>query len=552
MAPSYGLVQWASDENAGPPRRVDPAPAAAGDPPRGAAAQRSGLADREPRPQGGRADPGGRRRPAPRRGRPLLDSRPRGGTRVRPAPRGAGRRAGGGPPHRHARLLREAADHRRVEGAHQRPAPRRLLRDQRGAPAGATAAARPGRAGPPVGLRVPRPDHAAVHLGPRRVGRDRRAHDGEPGPPPARLGPLDAGRLQERHRRRRADRDRRRARRRAPPPLPRRHRAGARRHRLDARQPRLPRDLTGRRGRPELRRDPRAEGARRAPRREAPRAAHGGHEPRQQRQGPQAPARRRARRGVADRAGRGRDHRPDAGVVPRGGPAGPEGQAAPRLRPVHHRRVHGLGNDRARAAGPRRRRPGAAQGAPLARGVAPGAAVVLVELYLLLPLVAGVLGLVVAWRYRRRRLVWWAVACGILGGLAGSVLYVALILRHTSSTAAIGVIFVPWIFAVAAVVSAVWGLCLYQLARTTTVLRQGPRAVVLWLAAVTFLGGFAYYGATLASNVLTFRALQDPGAPARVLETRYREALAARNYLQLSAIAANPHTPPAILLEMAT
>jgi hypothetical protein len=177
---------------------------------------------------------------------------------------------------------------------------------------------------------------------------------------------------------------------------------------------------------------------------------------------------------------------------------------------------------------------------------------VLVELYLLLLLVAGVLGLVVAWRYRRRRLVWWAVACGILGGLAGSVLYVALILRHTSSTAAIGVIFVPWIFAVAAVVSAVWGLCLYQLARTTTVLRQGPRAVVLWLAAVTFLGGSAYYGATLASNVLTFRALQDPGAPARVLETRYREALAARNYLQLSAIAANPHTPPAILLEMAT
>ncbi len=46
-------------------------------------------------------------------------------------------------------------------------------------------------------LRVPRPDHPAVHLRHRRLGRDRGADDREPGPPPARLGPLDAGRVQE-------------------------------------------------------------------------------------------------------------------------------------------------------------------------------------------------------------------------------------------------------------------------------------------------------------------------------------------------------------------
>ncbi len=57
--------------------------------------------------------------------------------------------------------------------------------------------------GPAGGLRVARPDHPAVHRRHRDLGRDRRPHDREPGPPPARLGPVDAGRLQERHRRRR-------------------------------------------------------------------------------------------------------------------------------------------------------------------------------------------------------------------------------------------------------------------------------------------------------------------------------------------------------------
>ena len=53
-------------------------------------------------------------------------------------------------------------------------------------------------------LRVPGPDHAAVHLRRRLLGGDRRPHDREPDPPPARLGPVDAGRLQEPDRRQRA------------------------------------------------------------------------------------------------------------------------------------------------------------------------------------------------------------------------------------------------------------------------------------------------------------------------------------------------------------
>lgn len=175
----------------------------------------------------------------------------------------------------------------------------------------------------------------------------------------------------------------------------------------------------------------------------------------------------------------------------------------------------------------------------------------LVDLYLLLPLAVVALGLFLAWRHRRSAAARSLVIGGILGGLAGSALYVLLILRQTSSTAGIGIIFVPWIFAMAAVAGGAWGWGLWELTRTATVFTRGPRAVALWLLAVLSLGGSAYVGVTLGRNVLTFRALQDPGVAASALEARYRTAMAAKNYLQLSAIAANRNTPPAILLEMA-
>ncbi len=65
------------------------------------------------------------------------------------------------------------------------PAPRRLQRRQHRAAARARAAARGARAGAAGRLRVPRPDHPAVHRRHRRLGRDRRAHDREPDAPPA-------------------------------------------------------------------------------------------------------------------------------------------------------------------------------------------------------------------------------------------------------------------------------------------------------------------------------------------------------------------------------
>ena len=113
-------------------------------------------------------------------------------------------------PHRRdARLFREAAHDGRLEGPHQRSAPRRQLPDQRGAAARAPHPARDQRARPAGRHRIPRHDHAAIHRRPDRVGRHRRAHHRKPGAPPARLGPVVPGRIQERHQRRREDRRRR-------------------------------------------------------------------------------------------------------------------------------------------------------------------------------------------------------------------------------------------------------------------------------------------------------------------------------------------------------
>ena len=55
--------------------------------------------------------------------------------------------------------------------------------------------------GLPAGTRIPRHDDAAIHCRPDGLGGDRRAHDREPDPSRAGVGPVLPGRLQERHRR---------------------------------------------------------------------------------------------------------------------------------------------------------------------------------------------------------------------------------------------------------------------------------------------------------------------------------------------------------------
>ena len=188
-----------------------------------------------------RRRPARRGRPAAGRGRPLQRPRPESGARLR---------AAGSPPSR-ASCSDELLVVMRVYFEKPRTTTgwKGLINDPHLDGSGDVNAGlriarklllRGGRARAADRLRVPRPDHAAVHLRRGRLGRDRRPHDREPDPPPARLRPLDADRLQEPHRRQHPGRGRRGPRRRGPARLRRDRR---RRHAGDPahhRQPRLP------------------------------------------------------------------------------------------------------------------------------------------------------------------------------------------------------------------------------------------------------------------------------------------------------------------------
>jgi len=169
----------------------------------------------------------------------------------------------------------------------------------------------------------------------------------------------------------------------------------------------------------------------------------------------------------------------------------------------------------------------------------------------LAPLVLVLLVLVNLGTIWRRLPARWALVAGALGGVGGSVLYVGLVFQQRSSTAAIGFLFTPWVFAVAAGSAAAWGFGLHQLVHTRQALRGGPRPVAVWAVAVGFLLASTYYTGRDARSVAGFLRITRAPADARVLEDAYRGALARRDYLQLAAVAAHPGTPPAILLAMA-
>ena len=209
------------------------------------------------------------RDPAPgRRRRPVLDSRHRRGARIREAAEADRRSARRQPDRRDAHLLRKAAHGRRLEGADQRSRSRRELPHQQGAAAGAAAAARRQRSRPADRIGVPRHPDPAAHRRPDVVGGDRRAHGGEPGAPRAGVGAVDAGRLQEQHRRQHADRGRRGADRALAALVSVGHQAGRVGDLPDRRQRRVPRHPARRHAhRPELRRRARRQGRRAGSRR---------------------------------------------------------------------------------------------------------------------------------------------------------------------------------------------------------------------------------------------------------------------------------------------
>ncbi len=155
-------------------------------------------------------------------------------------------------------------------------------------------------------------------------------------------------------------------------------------------------------------------------------------------------------------------------------------------------------------------------------------------------------------RFPRRSAGRWTLTGAVAGGLAASLLYVGLVLDRTESTAAILLIWTPIVFVAAAPAAAAWGWSLHRVRCTPPPWRRGGAGRSLpWLAAAVFLAGSAALFGWHALRIGAFYSYRSAGMRPAALERGYRGALAAGDYLQLAAIAANPNTPPGVLLALA-
>ena len=275
---------------------------------------------------------------------------------ARPAER-RGRRAERRPVRRDARLLREAAHHDGLEGHDQRPPPGRSGDVNSGLRLARGLLLEVLELGPPGRLRVPGPDHARSTSptwspGGRSARAPRRARSTASSPPASRCRSASrtAPTATSRWRLTRCGRLRRRTR------SPASTMTGTPAILHTRGNPDCHVILRGGRGAPNHDADGHRGRARQAARGRASRAHGGRRLARQQREGPRQPAGRgRRRRRPGGRRERG-DNGGDARVIPRGGPPGAGARRRAPVRPVDHRRLHGVGHDRRYAGGARRRR----------------------------------------------------------------------------------------------------------------------------------------------------------------------------------------------------
>jgi len=166
----------------------------------------------------------------------------------------------------------------------------------------------------------------------------------------------------------------------------------------------------------------------------------------------------------------------------------------------------------------------------------------IVLVFFLLPVVALAALLILGkafWHNRRAR---WMVWGSIAGSLGIGAAYLWAIFHSTSSTAAIGILFVPMAMALAAPVGALAGAMLHEAAHR--------RARITGIISIAGLAACLILAAAFARHILQFRQMQsesDQSALAEAARTHLRE----RDYFLLAAIAANPRTPEASLLEIA-
>ncbi|MCC6389169.1 MAG: hypothetical protein IT167_01105 [Bryobacterales bacterium] len=163
---------------------------------------------------------------------------------------------------------------------------------------------------------------------------------------------------------------------------------------------------------------------------------------------------------------------------------------------------------------------------------------------LFLPFGALAAALLLARAHRRSAAVRWIAGGASLLSMATGAVLLWSIFRSTSSTAAIGILFLPlWMIAGGAI-GAVLGFAAYKAAR----LREA--VTVVRAASALALLGVALYAGAAGWRIRQFHADQQIKDPL-VLKTRARAELSRHDYFLLSAIARNPHTSAETLLEIA-
>jgi len=131
-----------------------------------------------------------------------------------------------------------------------------------------------------------------------------------------------------------------------------------------------------------------------------------------------------------------------------------------------------------------------------------------------------------------------------------AILLLYTIFRSASSTAAIGILFVPFGMLFGGAMGGILGFAVFQAMHLRESLRNGLRASLVALVSLALVALSVVYLARQAVRVQSFNRYRDADN-ADLLAAGAAENLKANDYFILSAIAANAKTPPAVLLNIA-
>lgn len=172
-------------------------------------------------------------------------------------------------------------------------------------------------------------------------------------------------------------------------------------------------------------------------------------------------------------------------------------------------------------------------------------------IYLFFPLVIvfGVLwGIKAAFKSQAPK---WMLGVAVVGAIAAGGLDLWSISNKTSSTASIGILFIPRSMAIGAGIFALIYVCGYYLMHAHQILSRSIHKIALRILALIIIVASGYFAAVTLRRVYVFEVLHGSVSSLVYIEKAYRSALRKKDYFVLSAVGSNSYTPREILLEMA-